>query len=783
MKKFIFGASLMALAYGVSSADAATKAYWRFEGGVADQGVPHTTMNVYTPDIVDVSGNGYDLSCFNSSTTPGGAIWRASSAGTVRLSQEANLMCVQNSGANPGMYTGSVDLRSWSPAQFTVEVTFKARQGDHRTFVGRDSYAAAPNNTGLSVLYVKVNPDESLGFTFVDVNGISHGCTSAPGIIKDYASAGDIATQFASSDSVPWYSMVARSDGDTMAIFLLDHSNMQLGYQLVAQTDISGFENTALHAGQKGSNTGTDWVPGNFTVGRGMFNGIHADRAHGLIDEVRISDVALAESEFLFAPAVGSPIVTQTADVPNGNVDTTFSWTAPVRNGVVIPEIADQYLFANTKAAMGDPNLYFVANTGDPGSTALTSYGPMDLDFDNNYRWRVISVITGKTTTLTAGVSKDSDVAYDPNCYYGTTWSFASLPSTPVITSDPVGGYIAVGGSINLTVAVDSVTTPVYTWYFSKDNIIGDDVVVGTDSDSYAITEAVSQQQGYYYCSVTNDSQSVVNSAMAFVEIAQMVAYYNFENTLNDSTLLENHGTAVYFDGTAEIDGAEVAFGPGFGDGNALILGQDEMKHIRIPCPVRSSYTMEAWVKTSMTAAGGDWWFGAGIIDGEMSGQVADFGTVLSGSKFAMGSGPSSRTIRSAVDINDGQWHYCVATRDIDSGEIKLYVDGHREATTVTDKDVIYSVTDVLNIGKVRLGHVAGKYFVGAIDEVKIYNYAIDELTIARNYVSMVPGEHNICIETLRPEGKYDINGDCVVDIKDFAILAANWLESGLYPN
>jgi len=50
------------------------------------------------------------------------------------------------------------------------------------------------------------------------------------------------------------------------------------------------------------SNTGAT----NFTIGRGWFNG-PTDFVNGSVDEVRISDRALAPSQFLFAPQAVIP--------------------------------------------------------------------------------------------------------------------------------------------------------------------------------------------------------------------------------------------------------------------------------------------------------------------------------------------------------------------------------------------------------------------------------------------------------------------------------------------
>ena len=91
--------------------------------------------------------------------------------------------------------------------------------------------------------------------------------------------------------------MAGVSDGTTLSLYLNDLSGA-LGYQLVAQAALNlGSPNTALTAG---AGSGGDWVAGDWTVARGLYNGGHGDRAYGYIDEVRISDSALAQDQFMF---------------------------------------------------------------------------------------------------------------------------------------------------------------------------------------------------------------------------------------------------------------------------------------------------------------------------------------------------------------------------------------------------------------------------------------------------------------------------------------------------
>ncbi len=486
-----------------------------------------------------------------------------------------------------------------------------------------------------------------------------------------------------------------------------------------------------------------------------------------------------ASNNHLFPASAPTPAknASMVGTVSGSTVDVELSWQT-ARNPVDLanpnPAAKVHYLYMNSAS---DANVVLVDTitvTGATGSKSLTG-----LSLDTNYKWRVDQGMLQGNGTISGPT--------DPNTVRGMEWNFNTMPSTPIIEAGPVGGLVSVGSSYKLTVSVSSITDVDYAWYYSQDNIIGDDVAVGTNSKEYVIDVATAEQQGYYYCNVNNASQIIVTSPFALVEVTQMVAHYSFDvvdseqpSAVIDSSIQGNDGIARFYNGTEEVD-STVTYGTGF-DGNGLLLGSGEMKHVQIPCSVRNSYTISVWVNTSMTAGGGDWWNGAGIVDGEMDGWVPDYGTVLSGSKFAQGSGPSGTTIHSEKDINDGEWHYVVATRDINEGEIKIYVDGHREAMKVADKGSSYTTTDILNIGKVRAGNNAGKYFVGTIDEVKIFNYVKDELTIAQEFVSMVPGDHKICIETLRPSGTYDLNGDCVVDVTDFAMLAAEWLDCGLYP-
>jgi len=83
-----------------------------------------------------------------------------------------------------------------------------------------------------------------------------------------------------------WYKYAVVNDGATLSLFL-DSSD---GNGYVQQADTDPITGGALF------NNDSVWA-----VGRGWFNGVN-DFFDGQIDEVRISDTALARADFLFVP-------------------------------------------------------------------------------------------------------------------------------------------------------------------------------------------------------------------------------------------------------------------------------------------------------------------------------------------------------------------------------------------------------------------------------------------------------------------------------------------------
>jgi hypothetical protein len=66
--------------------------------------------------------------------------------------------------------------------------------------------------------------------------------------------------------------------------------------------------------------------------------------------------------------------------------------------------------------------------------------------------------------------------------------------------------------------------------------------------------------------------------------------------------------------------------------------------------------------------------------------------------------------------------------------------------------------------------------FNGRIDEFKIYNYVRTSAEIAQDYFSVLSDEP-ICDMENYDLYDYDFNRNCIVELSDFAEVAARWLK------
>jgi predicted alpha-1,6-mannanase (GH76 family) len=156
---------------------------------------------------------------------------------------------------------------------------------------------------------------------------------------------------------------------------------------------------------------------------------------------------------------------------------------------------------------------------------------------------------------------------------------------------------------------------------------------------------------------------------------------------------------------------------------NGCLTFNGTSSYVQITNRIDNDFSIEFWVKTTETAGTGQWYSGAGLVDGDYPNVANDFGTALVGNKFAFGIGNPDTTILSSKAINDGNWHQCVATRQQATGMIKIYVDGVLQATGYENRNTL-NASSRLWFGAIASG---GGYFNGSLDDIKIFNRTLSD--------------------------------------------------------
>ena len=248
-------------------------AYWRFEDGTAD------THMIAQPNFVtaDLSGNGNTLQTFADATAP---TYRADNPGAVQNPFAPNTLSLDFSephGANAqsrDLYTTTEGINNHLFNQFTLEASFKFNVlTGYQTIIGKAGSAYAGDGNGANAgLYFQMRDPGSTG----GVPYISIATHQASGLFTILLGTTPLVAG-------QWYNAAAVMDGSVLSLYL--------------QTTPGGPYHLENYTPFNGPIENQDQI---WTVGRGTFNNNIADQFNGLADEIRISDVALLPSQFLF---------------------------------------------------------------------------------------------------------------------------------------------------------------------------------------------------------------------------------------------------------------------------------------------------------------------------------------------------------------------------------------------------------------------------------------------------------------------------------------------------
>jgi hypothetical protein len=428
-------------------------------------------------------------------------------------------------------------------------------------------------------------------------------------------------------------------------------------------------------------------------------------------------------------------------DPANGGIgvalNKVLSWDAakdPNAPSQADPTVTAHKVYINN--GTNDPNLFLVATlpVANPPQ-ARVSYTPAaPLTRDGSYLWRVDEVagsatITGMTWTFsTVGTSPSLDPAYPADLIVlsSETATFKVLAMNPY-TFDTAG--------------------MTYAWYK-----VGNATVLST-TDTLVIPNAQAGDTGKYFCTVTlTDNGKTTDSRTASVLVKQMVGHWPFDGNLND-VVAGNNGTTTN--------------PPVFADGK---IGQGVQFFKSTANPVKLPAV--ALTNLDFTLS---WW--SYEIDAAQDGALVASGTTGTEDFWYRRSGANFATfgIGTTVAFPRGNWYFHTYSYNSATGQASWYINnsllwsGARAFTGFDATDHLIFVGAYKTLAATRL-------YDGIIDDLRLYNYPLSTTEIGKLYAQGTGT--TLCLKSI----PNDLNGDCRVDLGDFALLASNWLKCNLAP-
>ena len=422
-------------------------------------------------------------------------------------------------------------------------------------------------------------------------------------------------------------------------------------------------------------------------------------------------------------------------------------------------------------------NLYFGT---DPNEISPTYYGltpvkttssdPLDflynhsVDMENSttYYWRVDAIDSGDAV------------------HTGTEWSFVTQPASVRIETDPASQTVA-AGTTQVQFTVEGINVETYQWYKDGQPLIddaADTMYSGETTSVLTIYDVQLEDEAYYYCQIDNSLNAPEDSQPARLLTQRLVAWWKLDGNLIDSVNEVVAGVpahnGVSFDPnyvTVGIDGGALDL---FGDVDSLVEIEDSGEYFNF---YPQGYTVSAWVNMPEKSA-----WGAYIAK---QGVEPTRGFVLTHND----KGHATHTLRQEFEIissnntDDSSWHWVVGTYDPETNVGIVFVDGQALGQATGDGQLDTSPAPLIFGAEFPDGSVS---YTGLMDDVHIWSYPIDPVTIASMYVDVYP-DVQICVEypefdIAGPDGVGEEFRDCKVNIYDFVPMLDTWLECNIVP-
>jgi hypothetical protein len=445
----------------------------------------------------------------------------------------------------------------------------------------------------------------------------------------------------------------------------------------------------------------------------------------------------------------------------------------------VNPAIQGHYIYLSP-VDPEDPNIYLLdyvaqVHNADPNLTEpYNEYGPVTLNQGTDHLWKIEEAITDP--------NGNAYPAGNENNIIGPVWAFTTIAATPAILVEPENALATFSGDASFSVTGGPAATD-YRWFKvgTPDVQLSDGgIYSGTQTTTLTITGATVADEGQFYCIAYNGDPDAgglpsVPSNSAKLWYPRLVSHYPFETITENATpdIISGFDAVMMQAGTNSL--------PGLDSTNAkvgtscllldnAVAADPNGQYAQIPAGVvdYKDMTLSLWIQPNSIIG----WaraldFGNGTTDYLFVTPDAGWGVLRYATKVDDG---TEQLLESAA-LTAGQWYHVAVTITGDTG--RLYRNGELVATNTGMTINPIDVGAALNyIGKSQW---PDPEFDGMIDDLKIWNYALTTVDVAQEYLAVAGG--SVCNREVYDQQAYDTNGNCIIDLDDFASFAARWLE------
>ena len=227
-----------------------------------------------------------------------------------------------------------------------------------------------------------------------------------------------------------------------------------------------------------------------------------------------------------------------------------------------------------------------------------------------------------------------------------------------------------------------------------------------------------------------------------------LVAHYTFDRNYEDSSIYNNHGTPKgNMDFTAGVVGnAAASF-----DGKSHVEVSDSDS-----LDITDDFTFSVWLNKQDAGVGG--WavvFSKGDTS-SLSASDSPYALYHSGGKYPM-IRISGNSILSSTETDFNEWYFLTVTRE--GSDVKFYIDGELKDTKISGVSIPRSQSKLV-IGTDPPG--ATEYFKGAMDDLRIYNYALTQSEVKSLYGGEITPPPSVDLSGLIFESRSKSSGSTV---------------------